>query len=549
MLGGSSTSAAVSDSLACVNSRLFRGRHGVRNPSLMPSRDNPRQAEAIEREQAIKEQQEREEGEEEEEETQQEWMSKTQGLMPPPRPPTQSRGASDRIRSHLPPPPVDPAFLQQRKKQQKATSAEDRARYEKEHARVMQEQEQERARYEQEQSRKKALAAAAAAATSTRGGPDASLPASPNEEEVEAGADAEIEEEMMAAAEAERMQAEEEEAKRRAGMLGTGSTCDLAIRPTHASSSATPGSLLPSGPTLISSFSSPHLSLLHARSAALPSGFPFNPASHQLSRIQREVAKLEREGTTHIILLLSEGDFREMGVDKDALHRAITQAGMKQLHVNVANGPLQIAMLIDLVQVAMNVVCHSPHSHAKHGGNVNGASGMSGAAMPSSAVREPKLLLISKSGFHRAGLLAACILCALGLPVEQSVRLVRETRGARALGGGAGEQLVAKFDAAFKQHLIQRVLTSGELFHSTIRPTATHAHPTIHVLPAEGTHGNRTTASASTSSGAVSVTSNDGGPTQTQTPSSGHAFETPGTNRAQITIWPPQLETSKGTKP
>lgn len=80
--------------------------------------------------------------------------------------------------------------------------------------------------------------------------------------------------------------------------------------------------------------------------------FPFPPSSHsssshllpdpallssgaKLSRIQREVAKLAREGTTHIVLLLSEPDYKEMGVDKMALVEAIKENGMKQLRVNV----------------------------------------------------------------------------------------------------------------------------------------------------------------------------------------------------------------------
>ncbi|MDR3475706.1 MAG: hypothetical protein P4M09_29005, partial [Devosia sp.] len=178
----------------------------------------------------------------------------------------------------------------------------------------------------------------------------------------------------------------------------------------------------------------------------------------------------------------------------------------KQLRIAVPQGPLPVPLLIDLVQVAMSVLCDHAADH--------------------------KLVIISKSGFHRAGTVAACILCAFGLSVERSIRIVRDARGTRSLGRESRDQLVAKFDVAFKKYLIEKVLHTGDLFHSP--PTATAnaaaaAAAAATTKPTTDQEGRR----VPTADGVVVASGASFG-----------AIETPGINRAQITVWPSAARTT-----
>ncbi len=58
-------------------------------------------------------------------------------------------------------------------------------------------------------------------------------------------------------------------------------------------------------------------------------------------------------------------------------------------------------------------------------------------------------MIVSKGGFHRAGTLAACLLCAFGLTPEMSIRLVKDARGTSAIGRDHREAVVTKFDQAW----------------------------------------------------------------------------------------------------
>lgn len=577
--------------------RVVVARYGRENPSLLPPNEDPRQMEALERAQVIREQMEAERREEEEEEEKAkreqlqreqlqralsaaacsaagtvsaQQLSSYQSMMAGTLSPEDAISVTTGALSLSDAPPIPEG----RSKRKKDAAEEERK---EKHARMLLEQEHERARYEKAQAQKRAAAALARQAAAAAGGGAGLLsPAREDDAAATGDADEEIEQEMIAAAELARLREEEAAGRMRlksdskGGVVGllasSASSCDLALAANAAPHPHAPGAstravaaaggavLVPPPNALVASFSSPHLPALAlgadggpaspslslppsssatataAAAAALSSGT-------KLSRIEREVGKLVREGTTHVMLLLGDSDFSEMGVDQSALHRAIHDAGIKRLQVSVAPGPLQLPLLIDLVQVAMSVLCE----------------------VPAPGCAENKLLLISKSGFRRAGTLAACILCAFGLPVDSSVRVVRDARGSRSLGKESRDQLVRKFDAAFKKFLIQRVLHSGELFHSAINRGANSATANT------TTNHNNNSQSATSALGAATPpestasggTSSSGGASSTgvmhtplpftplpftpqlrATDPAAYALETPGINRSQIKIWP-----------
>jgi hypothetical protein len=287
--------------------------------------------------------------------------------------------------------------------------------------------------------------------------------------------------------------------------------------------------------------------------AALSSGV-------KLSRIQREVAKLSREGVTHVVLLLTDSDFVEMGVDALALRRAFTDEGIKQMRVPMASGggPTQMQQLIDLVQVAINVLCEKPAAASAAASSSSSSTAViqspsltaASATTPATAAVPPaipKLLLISKSGFHRAGTLAACVLCALGLSVDVSIRLVREARGARSLGREAREQLVRKFDHQWRQFLIERVLHSGELFHSTIMRNKQQQQQQQASSSSSDAGGSSTISTSMSSSNAASTTAAPWGSALPPTGAAGGLRGAGSSSEQPAQVTPFPIETPCGT--
>jgi hypothetical protein len=89
--------------------------------------------------------------------------------------------------------------------------------------------------------------------------------------------------------------------------------------------------------------------------------------------------------------------------------------GIQVITVSMPPGIMQVALIMELVKLSLGILCDD---------------------------RGLKLVLVSKGGFHRAGTVAACILCALGSPPEQAIRsdtdrlcLHSQTRGAHCSSG------------------------------------------------------------------------------------------------------------------
>lgn len=570
LLSSGGTGSAVGGSGGAMTAlslpRAVAARYSAQNPSLLPPNEDPRAIEALERAQVIHDQAMALKQEALEEAVEEDLKVRRLSInvaaaaaaasaaAGPSAPNSAGLQRDSSNESASGSSTVDAATVELRSKRKQDAAEEERK---KEHARMLLEQEQERARYEKAQALRKA-----AGGTSAPGSFKSHHPLA--DEEAAAGADEEIEEEMAAADEAERAKAEAEAlaAKQKMDRMLplSSSSCDLHSFPPFGSGSAAQqigasGNLgVPLNQTLSASFSSPHLSALLSAAALPAASNTAAPSStvvpvSKLSRVAREVSKLAREGTTHVLLLLSEGDFMEMGVDKIELQRSLHDAGIKQLRVMVSPGPLEISVLIELVQVVMSVLCEVPSTTATAPATTPGPAAAStpGAAQP--AVQSPaaasisapapappaenKLLLISKSGFHRGGTLAACVLCAFGLSVDRSIRLVRDARGARTLGRSGSEALIHKFDAAFKKYLIERVLQSGELFHSAIERQAGGNG---------GGGGGNSAATAASNSNASALPF--GSPVlqlrDSDTPGGFGSTSSagPGSNRSQIKIWP-----------
>jgi len=73
----------------------------------------------------------------------------------------------------------------------------------------------------------------------------------------------------------------------------------------------------------------------------------------------------------------------------------MNEYGIQVITVSMPPGIMQVALIMDLVKLSLGILCDE---------------------------RKYKLVLVSKGGFHRAGTVAACILCALGSPPEQAMR-------------------------------------------------------------------------------------------------------------------------------
>ena len=84
-----------------------------------------------------------------------------------------------------------------------------------------------------------------------------------------------------------------------------------------------------------------------------------------------------------------------LSVDKAKLHSYMSDYGIQVITVSMPPGIMQVALIMELVKLSLGILCDD---------------------------RGLKLVLVSKGGFHRAGTVAACILCALGSPPEQAIR-------------------------------------------------------------------------------------------------------------------------------
>lgn len=199
-----------------------------------------------------------------------------------------------------------------------------------------------------------------------------------------------------------------------------------------------------------------------------------SPQTKRIPRLQKEIIKLYEEGVTHLLFLITEAEFKEMGVEDRKLYAYASYLGMKIITVSMPPGILQVPLLIDLVRLCLGILCD---------------------------VRGNKLVLISKGGFHRAGTLAACILCAFSYPVEQAIRVVRECRGSNAIGTDSREKIISKFDVKFKSVLIHHAVETGQLTqHSHSQPphamTLTLPHAATNALQQSAQHSVITNAAA-----------------------------------------------------
>jgi len=224
-----------------------------------------------------------------------------------------------------------------------------------------------------------------------------------------------------------------------------------AISITAASPSPSPSaaastiSAVPSAATTVSHVNDSHLDMVQQQPVK------------KLPRVQKECLKLKEEGVTHLMLLVTDAEFKEMGVDKAKLLAYLSECGIEVVSVSLPPGIMQVPLIIDLVKISLGILCDE---------------------------RRFKLLVVSKGGFHRAGTLAACILCSFGIPPEQSIRLVRECRGAQAIGRDSREKTISKFDLAWKNLLIGHIVQTGAIREKRNRlvtaSAGQHQHRQLH---------------------------------------------------------------------
>jgi hypothetical protein len=73
----------------------------------------------------------------------------------------------------------------------------------------------------------------------------------------------------------------------------------------------------------------------------------------------------------------------------------LSDYGIHLISVSLPPGIMGVSLLMQLVKLSLGILCDE---------------------------RQYKLVVVSKGGFHRAGTLAACILCAFGVTPEQAIR-------------------------------------------------------------------------------------------------------------------------------
>ena len=118
-----------------------------------------------------------------------------------------------------------------------------------------------------------------------------------------------------------------------------------------------------------------------------------------------------------------------MGVNKAKLLGHLQAYDMQAISVPMPPGIMQVSLLIELVKMALAILCDQrkfkseTHQELDRGGHELWPSGEC-VLLVGVCVLLCRLVLVSKGGFHRSGTVAACILCALGLPPEQAIRSV-----------------------------------------------------------------------------------------------------------------------------
>jgi hypothetical protein len=172
--------------------------------------------------------------------------------------------------------------------------------------------------------------------------------------------------------------------------------------------------------------------------AKLSLGSNIPAAHHSNSRVYSELFRLKSEGVSHLMFLITDSEYREMGVDKELLFSSCNKLEMKFISVAMPSGIMQLDLLVNLVSASLAILC----DEACH-----------------------RLVLVGKGGFHRAGTVAACILVAFGLTPAAAIKLIRDIRGAAAIGRDAREKLITKFDVTWKSHLIHHLVKSGGLIN------------------------------------------------------------------------------------